>query len=314
MLLFLKLNFSLNKLMLSQNNISNLSSITDALSSNTTLKELALSQQSYFKDENSKSPFAFGDEPTEYANTYLEKLTLSLGLMQTTLPLMQCCLGFSNLKQLVINNVPLKKLHFETIDNYLVSNEWLRKLKLINVKMTSDCFSIISETICNSKKIRSLDLSNNPLKDLGCAKVAEMLIKNKSIQSLKVNQSSVTEAGLVCLLNSLRQNNQVTKLVARDNRIKASRRLLALVGDLVIYFNSTLRYLILTCNQQYTKKDFYDDPKNPFKFMSSTVAKSKKQDSKKDNEIERVGPYRSFPPDEQMVADFEKYLQEKSLL
>ena len=44
------------------------------------------------------------------------------------------------------------------IDNYLISNQRLKTLKLVGVKMTNDDFIELSETIEVNKSLRKIDL------------------------------------------------------------------------------------------------------------------------------------------------------------
>ena len=62
------------------------------------------------------------------------------------------------------------------IDNYLISNQRLKTLKLVGVKMTNDDFIELSETIEVNKSLRKLDLSNNKLRNCGCREVASVLL------------------------------------------------------------------------------------------------------------------------------------------
>lgn len=52
---------------------------------------------------------------------------------------------------------------------------------------------------------------------------------------------------MVRILNALKNNTTLTKLIAQNNRFRVSRRLLSLIGDLVIYHNRVLRRIVLTC-------------------------------------------------------------------
>jgi Ran GTPase-activating protein (RanGAP) involved in mRNA processing and transport len=72
-------------------------------------------------------------------NKYLRKLSLSLGVMKTVRPLVQCLTRYSKLQELSLSNLELgSRLHFATIDNYLIYNPTLVKLTLSNVKMGYD--------------------------------------------------------------------------------------------------------------------------------------------------------------------------------
>lgn len=90
---------------------------------------------------------------------------MSLGLMSTIKPLIQCFGMFTKLKDLRITNVNLGKLHFMAIDNYLIANPNLLKLSLTNVHMGHDQFMILAGTIRNSKKLLKLNICSNYIKD-----------------------------------------------------------------------------------------------------------------------------------------------------
>ena len=53
-------------------------------------------------------------------NSSLQKLKLSVGSMATIKPLIRCFVTFKNVRKLEISNCILSKLHFMTIDNYIV--------------------------------------------------------------------------------------------------------------------------------------------------------------------------------------------------
>jgi len=51
---------------------------------------------------------------------------------------------------------------------------------------------------------------------------------------------------MIRILEALKQNQGLVKLKAENNRLVVCRRFLALVADLVIYHNRSLRILVLT--------------------------------------------------------------------
>lgn len=73
-----------------------------------------------------------------------------------------------------------------------------------------------------------------------------MIRLNNSLQRIKADQNHFTTLGVVRLLYALKYNQTLVKLQAENNRVRVCRRLLGLIGDLVIYHNRSLRVLILT--------------------------------------------------------------------
>jgi hypothetical protein len=73
----------------------------------------------------------------------------------------------------------------------------------------------------------------------------------------------------------LKQNKSLTKLSAANNNLKVSRRFLALIGDLVMYHNRVLRFLILTC----VTKSAYDvkETSTPMAEMGSNGFEARRQ-------------------------------------
>ena len=74
-------------------------------------------------DRDLNSPTAVSDVlPIEEIkeNSSLQKLKLSVGSMATIKPLIRCFVTFKNVRKLEISNCILSKLHFMTIDNYIV--------------------------------------------------------------------------------------------------------------------------------------------------------------------------------------------------
>ena len=65
----------------------------------------------------------------------------------------------------------------------------------------------------------------------------------------------MTTVGIVKILEPLKINKSLVKLHAEDNKIIVSRRLLALIGDIAVYHNNTLRELVLTCHSNALLKD-----------------------------------------------------------
>ena len=77
----------------------------------------------------------------------VERITLSTVLMCTVQPLIDLCEAFKRLRVLVITSVSLKKLHYLAIDNALIDNPCLMKLKLINTDLNSEYLSLMEESI-----------------------------------------------------------------------------------------------------------------------------------------------------------------------
>ena len=128
------------------------------------------------------------------------------------------------------------------IDNYLVSNS-LRTLKLIGVGMTIDHFVEISGTLETSRTLQRLDLSQNNLRNSGCREVAGILSRNKSLRKLTVSRNEIKDEGIIMILNALKTNTTLICFRAEGNKFQATRRLLALIGNLVVYENNCLERL-----------------------------------------------------------------------
>jgi hypothetical protein len=91
---------------------------------------------------------------------------MSLGMLKTIKPLVRVFNIFTRLKEFTLTNIELtNKMYFQVIDNYLISNPYLKKLTLSNVKLGYDHFIILAGTIRNSRRLRYLDLSNNQLRN-----------------------------------------------------------------------------------------------------------------------------------------------------
>ena len=108
------------------------------MSFNKNLKELHILNQTYFKAESLLGEQEFLPGSTK-ENRTVEVLKLSLGLMKTIKPLIKCFITFTRLKEFYLSNIDLNtRMHFQVIDNYLISNPNLVKLTLSNVKMGYD--------------------------------------------------------------------------------------------------------------------------------------------------------------------------------
>lgn len=127
----------LSKLTLVENQLTNLDSLLSLIYHNKALKELHILNQTYFLKE---SHMVEGDvKATQKENRVVERLTLSLGVLKTIKPLIRCFTTFTRLKEFSLSNIELNsKLHFQVIDNYLISNPFLEKLTLSSVKMGYD--------------------------------------------------------------------------------------------------------------------------------------------------------------------------------
>mmetsp|Transcript_443 Transcript_443/g.497 ORF Transcript_443/g.497 Transcript_443/m.497 type:complete len:138 (-) Transcript_443:421-834(-) len=128
-----------------------------ALGENKKLKELQVIHQTYFKDRS-----AFNEkEAGQHQNQCLERLTFSMGLMTTIKPLVQSLAMFNGLKVLKLMFIPLNKMHFMVLDNYMIQNPFLKALHLVSVKMGLDEFMLIQGTIINCKHLRKLNFNSN---------------------------------------------------------------------------------------------------------------------------------------------------------
>jgi hypothetical protein len=128
---------TLSKMTLAENQLTNMDTLLSQVYLNKSLKELHIMNQTYFRAE---SKLVEGDvKATQKENRTLEKLCLSLGVFRTIKPLIKCFVTFTRLLEFSISNVELTtKMHFQVIDNYLLSNQQLRKLTLSSVKMGYD--------------------------------------------------------------------------------------------------------------------------------------------------------------------------------
>lgn len=205
---FLAGNKRLTKITLAQNMLNSLE-VLSQIFVNKKLRELTLMQQSFFKtslmapqrvnDKGATAAAAYQSErllsekeeeelfSNKCDNKSLEKLTLSLGLMATIKPLVQCFQTFTHLKILIINNITLNQLHFMAIDNFVLSNPHLRKLSLINVSMNNESFKLLSRSLAQSTSLRAVNLSQNQLKDSGALELSEVVRFNNSLQRIKVD-------------------------------------------------------------------------------------------------------------------------------
>jgi len=243
----------LGKVTLAENQLTHLDDLFTLMHLNKSLKELHIMNQSYFRTESETvhDQGFYGAPKVTKENKTLEKLSLSLGVMKTIKPLIKCFSSFTRLKDFSLSTMELNsKLHFMTIDNYLISNPFLTKLTLSNVKMGFDQFMILAGTIRNSRKLRSLNLSHNELRNQGCIEVANVLLTNATLQSLNLEKNEIKEAGLVALLKVLKDNHTLTKLKLDNNNFVLSRQLLGFLGDVFVYHNRSLRHLTMTAERK----------------------------------------------------------------
>jgi hypothetical protein len=136
-------------------------------------------------------------------------------------------------------------MHLMAIDTYILSNPDLRKLKLICINMNHETLEVISRSIVNSK-IQSLALDQNQLRDNGAATVANIITQTKTLSKLKLDSCEIKLVGMMKILDALKLNSSIVKFKAAGNHFQASRRMLAIIGDLVVYHNRTLRFLNLS--------------------------------------------------------------------
>lgn len=94
------------------------------------------------------------------------------------------------------------------------------------------------------------------------------------VHTLNISSNQITNFGMSRLLLALRavkgQENHLGKLIARENRLQVSSRLLALIGDLVVYHNRTLRVIDIL------------PKKTPDDYESTSAAKSAEKNSSTD--------------------------------
>ena len=112
--------------------------------------------------------------------------------------------------------------------------------------MGYDQFMILAGSIRNCRRLRKLDLSSNQLRNQGATEVANVLVSNASIQSLNMDYNEIKEHGLVAMMKVLEQNKTLVKLKMENNKFLISRQLLALIGNVFLYKNRTLRYLMMS--------------------------------------------------------------------
>lgn len=111
----------LTKVTLVENQIMHLDTLLSMVNLNKTIKELHIMSQSYFRSESKL--LETDVKAVQKENRTLEKLSLGLGVMKTIKPLIRCFCTFTNLREFSLVNIDLpSKLHFQVIDNYLLSN------------------------------------------------------------------------------------------------------------------------------------------------------------------------------------------------
>lgn len=121
------------------------------------------------------------------------------------------------------------------------------------------------------------------------------------------------------LLYALKYNQTLVKLQAENNRVRVCRRLLGLIGDLVIYHNRSLRVLILTTHANLLTHLSGDNETSPQKHGGSTEAIFGKPEPPKDAKpgLEQAvgqGFGCTERNDLEMLEDFKKLILENSLL
>jgi hypothetical protein len=75
----------------------------------------------------------------------------------------------------------MKKLHFMTIDNYLITNPHIKKISLVAVKMNVDSLREISGTLSDCRYLKKVDFSNNYLRESGCREVSQIIYSSRSL-------------------------------------------------------------------------------------------------------------------------------------
>jgi len=237
---FLGNNKTLKSIHLSYNLIQTFE-VFSQMHTNKTLKEIFLSSQAYFTEDK---PFGPDKLKQIKENLSLETLHLTLGIMKTIQPLVRAFNTFPRLVDLSITNIAMTRLHYMTLDNYLISNPRLRKLALVGVGLTSDYFFYISDSLSQCP-LRKLNLNSNTLRNNGANEVARVLQDSKTIKRIYLDNNEVKEEGVVSVLKSLQYNRSVVKLSCQHNKLVITRNLLALIADLVLYENKGLRVLLL---------------------------------------------------------------------
>lgn len=165
-------------------------------------------------------------------------------------------------------NTPLSDLHILTIENYIVKHDMIHSLTLSNVCMTTEHIGIMVSVLTYSESLRKVDFKSNYIKDIG-AKVFEKIISSKEpdgqtntcqIQSLDLSSNMFSEKGIMSLLEGLKHNDNLVEVTARHNMFKINPRILAIIGDLVVYHNRTLKKLDLI-NTRAAK--YFENPMEP---------------------------------------------------
>jgi hypothetical protein len=102
---------TLSKLTLAENQLRNLDSFLSLMYTNRSLKELHIMNQTYFRSESKLTEADVKSSQKE--NRYVERLSLSLGMLKTIKPLIKCFTTFTRLKEFSISNIELNnKMYF----------------------------------------------------------------------------------------------------------------------------------------------------------------------------------------------------------
>jgi len=175
----------------------------------------------------------------------LQRFKLSRGYIKSVKPLVKCLYMFTGLVKLEISHIELSRLHFMAIDNYLVSASCLRTLKLVGVGMNTDHLLELSSTLEATRTLHRLNLSQNNLRNAGCKEMVNIIRHNKSLRKINVSRNHIKEEGILIMLTALKLNTTITCFKAEGNKFPVSRRLLAFIGNLVVYDNNCLERLQL---------------------------------------------------------------------
>lgn len=102
---------TLTKVTLAENQMRNLDLFLSQMYQNRSLKELHIMNQTYFRSESKLTEADV--KSTQKENRFVEKLSLSLGMLKTIKPLVKCFTTFTRLKEFSMSNIELNnKMYF----------------------------------------------------------------------------------------------------------------------------------------------------------------------------------------------------------
>jgi len=115
----------------------------------------------------------------------------------------------------------------------------------------------------------------------------------------------MTTVGMIRILEALKQNLCLVKFKAENNRLQVCRRFLALVADLVIYHNRSLRILVLTV---------FSNVLSNLNGSSDITQASFRKETKLGKQEEYLGFTCKSSDDTQMLERFKKLIKDQSML